>query len=193
MFLNKIDNRIYELVCRLYVFGFLNFYGIGKIMGGQFYRRGRLPEDVAAITLENASAFNIAWTFMGYSYGYILFVGILQIIGAWFLLLNKTKIIGVFILLPIMVNIIVFDIIFLESKGALANAMLYFLLLNLILYFNKEKIQKAFAILTNKIKINNNQISSLTSKTKRVLVIAGIMTLLFVVDQLLVNLFRLWH
>ena len=52
--------KIFELVSRYYVFIFLNFYGIGKIMGGQFYRRGSLPEAVAQTSIENASAYDLA-------------------------------------------------------------------------------------------------------------------------------------
>ena len=63
---------------------------------------------IANTTLGEASGFSLAWTFMGHSYFYILFVGFTQLIGAWFLLWNKTKLIGVLILIPIMVNIIIF-------------------------------------------------------------------------------------
>ena len=90
-------------------------------MGGQFFRRGQLPDVVAQTTLEQASAFEIGWTFMGYSFAYILFVGISQIVGAWLLLWNKTKLLGVTILFPILLNIIVFDLIFLDKKGALGR------------------------------------------------------------------------
>ena len=118
--------KLLSLVCRGYLFVFINFYGIGKIMGGQFYRKGKLPEAIANTTLEQANAYELAWTFMGYSFGYILFVGVLQIIGAWLLLWNKTKLLGVLILLPILTNIIVFDIIFLDVKDALVNACLLY-------------------------------------------------------------------
>jgi hypothetical protein len=63
-------------------FLFLNIYGVGKTAGGQFYRRGRLPEDVANTVLSEAAAFDLAWTFMGYSFAYILFVGVAGVLGA---------------------------------------------------------------------------------------------------------------
>ena len=111
--------------------------------------KGKLPAEVANTTLGEASSFTLAWTFMGHSYYYILFVGIAQLIGAWFLLWNKTKLLGVFILIPIMINIIVFDIIFLDVYHALANAIIVFTMLLLILYYNKEKIIDIFKISTN--------------------------------------------
>lgn len=41
----RIDVRRYivEIAARWYVFLFLNNYGLGKLAGGQFYRRGHLP------------------------------------------------------------------------------------------------------------------------------------------------------
>lgn len=179
----KMHQRILELSCRYYVFIFLNIYGLGKIMGGQFYRRGSLPEEVAIMTLDNADAFSLAWTFMGYSYEYILFVGILQIIGACLLLADKTKLFGVFILLPIMANIIVFDIIFLDKIGALANASIYFLMLIGILVLNREKLIEAIKIL-----IRKDSSAPSYNRLRLFLGTGVLMALIFTCDQFLVNL-----
>ena len=130
----------FELVLRQCAFIILNIYAISKLFGGQFYMNGKLPTEIANTTLEEASSFSLAWTFMGHSYFYILFVGFTQLLGAWFLLWNKTKLIGVIILIPIMVNIIIFDIIFLDVYPALANAIIVFSMLLLVLFFNKEII-----------------------------------------------------
>ena len=98
---------------------------------------------------------------MGHSYFYILFVGITQLIGAWFLLWNKTKLLGVLILIPIMVNIIIFDVIFLDVYPALANAFIVFLMLLLILFFNKEILIKLYQSL-----ISSPRNSNVTLKRK---------------------------
>lgn len=141
--------ELFELVLRQCVFIILNIYAISKIFGGQFYMNGELPSEIANTTLGEASGFSLAWTFMGHSYFYILFVGFTQLLGAWFLLWNKTKLIGVLILLPIMVNIIVFDIIFLDVYPALANAIIVLLMLFLILFFNREVVKDTVIKLTN--------------------------------------------
>ena len=140
---------VLELVFRQCVFIILNIYGISKLLGGQFYMKGKLPAEIANTTLGEVSSFSLAWTFMGHSYMYILFIGITQLIGAWFLLWNKTKLIGVLILLPIMVNIILFDIFFLDVYPALANAIIVFMMLVFILFFNKEKVTAIFQKLTS--------------------------------------------
>ncbi|HYO84761.1 MAG TPA: hypothetical protein VES20_25390 [Bryobacteraceae bacterium] len=71
------------------MFVFLNIYGIGKIIGGQFYRPGHLPADVAQVPLGQAGAFELACTSMGHSFVYILFIGAVEVIGAWLLLWNE--------------------------------------------------------------------------------------------------------
>jgi hypothetical protein len=148
--MNKSNYKVtFELVLRQCVFIILNIYALSKLLGGQFYMKEKLPAEIANTTLGEASGFSLAWTFMGHSYFYIMFVGIAQLIGAWFLLWNKTKLIGVLILLPIMVNIIVFDIIFLDVYPALANAIIALLMLFLILFFNREIVKDTVINLTN--------------------------------------------
>jgi hypothetical protein len=177
---------VIELAARWYVFIFLNIYGVGKIAGGQFYRRGALPEDVANLRLGEAPAFDLAWTFMGYSFVYILFIGLAEVVGAWLLLWERTKLLGVAVLLPIMVNILVFDVIFLDRYGALASATIYTLLLFVILVCNKERVGQAIRALMPQAPSGKLPFQQ---KAKLVIVALVLMGLLFAFDQMLVNLF----
>lgn len=177
--------EISELVCRIYVFIFLNIYGFGKIMGGQFYSPDRIPAEIASTPLSQVGSFELAWTFMGHSYAYILFVGISQIIGAWLLLFRSTKLIGVFILLPILVNIIVFDIIFLDAYGALGSAVIYFTMLLIILSFNWDKMREIIRVLTS---FPSRQELIPKQNVYRLLITAGIILIVFFADQVIVNL-----
>ncbi len=173
-----------ELACRLYVFFMLTSYGLGKIIGQQFYRKGELPEDVAATTLGEAGSFDLAWTFMGYSNTYIWFIGTLQIIGSILLLFNRTKIFGIVILIPILSNIIVFDAIFFDdgNYGALASAIVYFSLLCITLFINKENVIKSVkTLLSSSVVVSH--------KLKYYALAIFIALLFFVLDQFLVNLF----
>jgi hypothetical protein len=179
-------HMVIELAARWYVFIFLNVYGLGKIVGGQFYRRGRLPEEVANTLLGEAPAFDLAWTFMGYSFGYILFIGLAEVLGAWLLLWDRTKLLGVAVLLPVMVNILVFDVLFLDKYGALASATIYTLLLLVILVCNKERVGQAVRALTSRVQSARMPVQQ---KARVVIVALVAMGLLFVFDQLLVNLF----
>lgn len=185
--MNKSNYKVtLELVLRQCVFIILNIYAISKLLGGQFYMKGKIPDEIANTTLGEASGFSLAWTFMGHSYFYILFIGFTQLLGAWFLLWNKTKLIGILILIPIMVNIIIFDIIFLDVYPALANAIIVFLMLLLILFFNKETIKETYKRLIN---------SPINYKVplKRRLIIFGItvliIVLIFTFDSFIENWF----
>ncbi|MEO6302423.1 MAG: hypothetical protein ABIP51_04565 [Bacteroidia bacterium] len=185
--MKKYITEVLEFVFRVYVFIFMSVYGLGKIMGGQFYTPERIPHQVASIPLGEAQAFELAWTFMGHSYGYILFIGITQILGSLLLLFNKTKLIGVAVLLPVLTNIIVFDIIFLDKYGALASAVIYFSMLLFILVFNKERVIMAFRTLTN---FSSNFSNDQTLKLKVYKIISAIIifALIFLFDQVVVNM-----
>ena len=134
---------ILELTCRIYVWSKISLYGVGKIIGGQFHRAGNLPEEIAKTPIADVGSFDLAWTFFGFSTGYIWFIGISQILGGGMLLFNKTKIVGVFILIPILLNIIVVDFFFEISPGAMLSAILYFLMCCYILYYNKKQLIEA--------------------------------------------------
>ena len=178
--------EILEIVCRLYVFFFLTVYGIGKVIGAQFYMPTGIPEEIAIMPIAQVPDFELAWVFMGRSYGYMIFIGLAEIIGAILLLFNKTKLVGTLILIPIMVNVIVFDIFFLDEYGALAGATLYLLMLFAILFINKEKMIATFNDL-----INNKKLPKTSSKEKiyKYLIVATIIVLIFIGDQLIVNFF----
>jgi len=179
---SQFISRVAERAARWYVFVFLNIYGVAKIAGGQFYRQGRLPAEIARMPLADVPAFELAWTFMGHSFAYILFIGLAEVVGAWLLLWERTKLLGVAALLPIMINILVFDVIFLDKYGALASATIYTLLLFVVLACNRENAAAAFRALTN--------FESAAPLRGRVIMAAlGVMALLFAFDQLLVNLF----
>ncbi len=172
-------HRASELAARGYVFVLLNVYGLGKMAGGQFYRRGELPADVAATPLGEASAFQLAWCFMGYSPLYIAFVGVTQVVGAWMLLWGRTRLLGALILLPVMINVVVFDVIFLDMPGALASASIYTSLLVAVLALNAPSVRRALVALT---------VSDRRTRDWRVFALAlALMAALFGLDQLLVN------
>ena len=177
--------RVIELAARWYVFIFLNIYGIGKIAGGQFYRRGHLPPEIAQLTLGSAGSFELAWTFMGYSFAYILFIGLAEIVGAWMLLWERTKLMGVAVLLPVMVNIIVFDVIFLDKYGALASATIYTVLLFVILACNQERVSLAVRALMPKVQAER---LPFRVRAKFAILALCLMGALFAFDQMLVNL-----
>ncbi|MBX2828018.1 MAG: hypothetical protein KTR22_07635 [Flavobacteriaceae bacterium] len=132
-----------EWALRINVFVKLFSYGTGKILGGQFYRKGNLPEEVANTTLSDVRSFDLAWTFFGHSQGYILFIGISQLVGALLFLLPRTKVWGALVLIPILLNIIVVDYLFGVAYGAMFSACFYLGSILFVLYRNREALVEA--------------------------------------------------
>jgi len=177
--------EILELTCRLYVFFFLFIYGIGKVIGAQFYTPDVIPPEIEIMPIGLVPDFELAWVFMGRSYGYMLFIGLSEIIGALLLLFNKTKLIGTLILIPIMVNVIVFDIFFLDEYGALAGATLYFLMLLAMLVIHKEKmIAVSRELISHKVPMK----TSFKENSLKFIIVLVLIGLIFIGDQLIVNL-----
>lgn len=173
-----------ELAARLHVFILLNLYGWGKLLGGQFYRNGQIPPEIGQQPLAEVGSFDLAWTFFGHSFGYILFIGITQIVGAWLLLWERTKLIGVALLLPILINIVAVDTFF-DVSGAIISACIYLVLLLWVLFVNREKILLALDILTQ------NQPSTQQPwpvKARTVAIGLGLVLFTFGFEQLLLHL-----
>ena len=131
-----------ELAARVYACTMLATYGLGKLMGGQFYQ-GSIPDPVAQTPLAEVGSFDLAWTFFGYSFGYILFIGGTQLLGAFMLLFERTKILGAAVLVPVLMNIIVVDYFFEISTGAMLSAISYFTAICYVLRYNREPVIKA--------------------------------------------------
>ncbi|GAB3934219.1 hypothetical protein [Larkinella terrae] len=171
-----------ELAARFYVFLIMNVYGWAKMTGHQFYRPGHFPERAAQIPLAEASGFDLAWAFFGHSTAYILFIGIGQVIGAGLLLWNKTKLIGIAILLPILLNIVVVDIFFEIEIGAMFVALSCLLLLLLVLALNRSTLQAMFAVAWQK---PASQKVALRERVKATVFALILLVLLFVLENLL--------
>lgn len=175
---------IIELAARWYVFAMMNLYAIGKLTGGQFYRKGHLSEELKAKTIEQLSAFELAWTFFGYSRLYILFIGLTQLIGAFLLLWDRTKLLGAAILLGILANIIVVDLEF-GVGDAIMSAIFYFSLLVLILLLNWKRVQEIWAEL-----IRKHTTPSISSKAKwlQFAAVLGLFALAFILETLFLKM-----
>jgi hypothetical protein len=121
---------------------------------------------------------------MGHSFAYILFIGLAEVVGAWLLLWNRTKLLGLAILIPVMVNVLVFDLIFLDTHGATASATIYLLLLGIIAYCNQERVMEAIRALTPH---RGPRHVTARQNVKVVGLALLLMAALFAFDQLLVN------
>ncbi len=175
---------IIELTARWYVFAMMSLYAVGKLSGGQFYRKGHLSDDLKAKTIEQLSAFELAWTFFGYSKMYILFIGLAQLIGAFLLLWDRTKLLGAAVLLGILANIIVVDKEF-GVGDAIMSAIFYFSLLLIILLLNWKRVQVIWTEL-----IRKQVTASISTKAKwlQFAAVFGMLVLAFILETLFLKL-----
>lgn len=161
---------------RIYLFLTMSVYGWGKVAGNQFFIRGHVPELIARKTLLEATAHDIAWVFFGYSPAFLWFIGLSQALSAILLLFEKTRLIGVAMLIPILVNVIVVDICYGVSPGPLMSAIIYLMMVAAIIYFNRETVGEILRAFMN-IKVPVPEVA--TKKwSQNLLVILGIMALI---------------
>jgi hypothetical protein len=115
-------------------------YGFAKILKGQF----SVPDHIKVIPIGELDGFWLTWYYFGFSYPFTLVIGIGQIGGSFLLLFSKTRLLGTFILLPIMVNIVCVDIFYNIHTGALMNAIIYTISLIFLLMLNYKELVVAF-------------------------------------------------
>ena len=134
---------IIALTLRVFVSASLAVYGLGKAV--QFGDISTLVTPVNELT-----GMQLMWAFFGYTRTLPIIIGVFQIVGSLLLLFRKTKLIGAFMLTPILMNIILFDI-FYEVGWVLINALVYQACLFLIMYFEKDRLFQAWLALTQQL------------------------------------------
>jgi hypothetical protein len=137
-----------ELGARWYVCLTICAYGFGKIAGMQFGSPESMAENLGDLTISELTPMQIMWLFFGYSYGYGLFIGLSQVIGGLMLLHPRTKLLGITVLIPILLNIIVADLFFEVLFGATLTAIWLFVLLLFVLWYERVKVIAVFKALT---------------------------------------------
>ena len=99
------------LALRWYLAYYMIDYGIGKIVGEQF---GAYDPAMPDKPLREVGRFKLAWYLFGLSPTFSTVVGVFQILGGVLIIINRTALIGAFILLPILINIFLIDVIYYE-------------------------------------------------------------------------------
>ncbi|MBJ6367720.1 DoxX family protein [Snuella sedimenti] len=91
---------------RIFLISFMFSYGSVKIIQLQF------PYPSLAKMLEplgNFSPMGLAWTYLGYSKGYNLFMGLMEIIGGLLLIPRRTSTLGAFITMGVMTHVVIMN------------------------------------------------------------------------------------
>lgn len=96
-------NYWFLVLIRYYLGYFMIYYGLFKILPLQF---GEIAYWRLLQPYGNSSPMGLAWTFLAYSKGYNLFMGLAEFIGGILLFHRRTKLLGALILIPVTANIV---------------------------------------------------------------------------------------
>jgi len=88
----------------------ISAYGFAKILGTQFSRTNDIV--FRDSLLGDLSGNYLTWYYFNFSHTFILIIGYLQIGGALLLLFRRTTLLSIFLLLPVMVNIVMIDLFY---------------------------------------------------------------------------------
>ncbi|MDJ1471475.1 hypothetical protein QNI19_27330 [Cytophagaceae bacterium DM2B3-1] len=125
----------------------ISTYGFAKILKTQF----TTPEYQLDTPLGEISGFGLTWYYFGYSYTLAVIIALFQIGGSILLLYRRTTLLGTFLLLPVMVNIVLIDMFFGIDIGAFINAVLFTIGLLYLLLNDFQKLKAVFWDLTEKV------------------------------------------
>lgn len=157
--MKKISKRqLWEyiiLVARFWLAFILIVYSTLKLTGFQFY----INPHLLATKVKNANLFQLSWFLADHS-PFKYFIGFSEITAALLLIFNRTAIIGALMVIPIWLNILIWDISFIDKVMAIQFACrigYYLVLTGLILWFYKDKIIIAYKSLSEKINSHLNK------------------------------------
>lgn len=128
----------------------ISVYGAAKIMETQF----QVPASILDRPVSEVDGFWLTWIYFGHSHTMAMMLGAIQIIGAALLLFRYTRLIGVFVLLPVIINIVLINYFYSISPLAFFNVLHYTAMLVFLMLLDFDKLKVAF--LSNRGKLHFN-------------------------------------
>lgn len=144
---SKVHNWL-ETFIAFYVAYMVFGYAFAKLLKTQF----QPPNYVLDTPIGELSGFWLTWTYFGFSQTFAYILGGTQIAGCVLLLFRKTRLLGTFVLIPVMVNICLIDHFYDVSPLAYYNALHYTFMLFFILLLDGEKLIALFFATQNTLK-----------------------------------------
>ena len=135
--------NVFEWIAVYIVAVYMIIYGVSKPMQFGDFQSYREP-------INSLDPMNLMWAFYSFSKPYAVIIGVFEVLGAVLLMIPRTRIFGGFVLSSILINIILQDYFFKVHAGALANAILFQILILMILFKHRFKILDALKILIGK-------------------------------------------
>jgi hypothetical protein len=142
---------IFQTLVVLYLAFWISTYGAAKILGTQF----QPPHFILETPIGDLNGFWLTWTYYGFSHTMALILGWTQVIGCTLILFRATRLLGAFILLPVMLNIDLIDHFFKISPLAYYNALQYTFLLFVLLLIDFPVLKGIFLAYRNKARVHS--------------------------------------
>lgn len=87
-----------------------------------FHQQARVPQSVLDLPFSSLPADTVNWAYFQYSYPYMATIGLTQIICSSLLFFRRTRLLGLVMLIPVLLNIMMIDVFYHIGVGALAHA-----------------------------------------------------------------------
>ncbi|MDI9858268.1 hypothetical protein [Flectobacillus roseus] len=136
---DKIYKLQLALLCGAVAFDLITF-GWQKIYHLQFI----VPLGMLDLPFTEIDDVSLMWAFFGHSYPFTVTIGLTQMLGSLLLLFSRTRLLGVFILLPILVTILFIDIFYHLDIGVILHALMLIMALVYLIFQNIEFVQAFF-------------------------------------------------
>jgi hypothetical protein len=94
------------VACRYYLAGVMAFYGVAKLVRGQFPEPG---PTVLLSTYADSSPMGLLWRFMGHSGPYTVFGGLAELAAGLLLLSRRTTTLGALVLCAVLGNVVLLN------------------------------------------------------------------------------------
>ena len=133
-----------ERVFRYFTVIYMYKYSIIKLNQTQFEHGKQFYN----YTFNELSLQDSFWAFFSLSPHYMFVTGIFEMVGAFLLLFEKTKLIGVMILFPILLNVFLLDFFYEIDLRAFVNVCFYLMALLLTMYVSKNQMVIIFKGIT---------------------------------------------
>jgi hypothetical protein len=144
----KWTNALFPLLCS-FISGLIAFnlasFGWKKIFHLQF----QVPGPIADQPIGSLSGEWLTWYYFGHSPAFAYLVGGMQILGSLLLLFRKTRLAGVMVLLPVIINIMMINIFYQLNPGALLQSVVLCLGILFLLSLDFKRLTRFFFMETN--------------------------------------------
>jgi hypothetical protein len=114
----------------------LYFYGVSKLAGHQL----TVPPDLPQKPIGTLSGYWLTWYYYSYSHVYKDILGLTQVFGASLLLFRRTTLLGAAMMTPVVINILLINIFYYISVGAVSNAAFILACMLLIMWHQRREL-----------------------------------------------------